>query len=128
MENKMEQNIAKECLAYIDQSVSCYQAVETAAEKLNEAGFEEISEKASWKLEKGGAYYVKRGESSLIAFRLPKQDPAGYHVVATHSDSPSFKLKSQYELESSGYIRLNTEGYGGMIYATWFDRPLSLAG
>ena len=124
----MEQNIAKECLAYIDQSVSCYQAVETAAEKLNEAGFEEISEKASWKLEKGGAYYVKRGESSLIAFRLPKQDPAGYHVVATHSDSPSFKLKSQYELESSGYIRLNTEGYGGMIYATWFDRPLSLAG
>ena len=38
MGNKMEQNIAKECLAYIDQSVSCYQAVETAAEKLNEAG------------------------------------------------------------------------------------------
>ena len=128
MRNKMEQTIAKECLAYIDQSVSCYHAVETAAEKLKEAGFEEISEKASWKLEKGGAYYVKRGESSLIAFRLPKQDPTGYHVVATHSDSPSFKLKSQYELESSGYIRLNTEGYGGMIYATWFDRPLSLAG
>ena len=24
--------------------------------------------------------------------------------------------------------RLNTEGYGGMLCATWFDRPLSIAG
>lgn len=26
------------------------------------------------------------------------------------------------------YTKLNTEGYGGMICATWMDRPLSVAG
>lgn len=61
MENKMEQNIAKECLAYIDQSVSCYQAVETAAEKLNEAGFEEISEKLPGSLKREGPIMSKEG-------------------------------------------------------------------
>lgn len=67
MENKMEQNIAKECLAYIDQSVSCYQAVETAAEKLNEAGFEEISEKLPGSLKGRGLLCQKRG---VVADRI----------------------------------------------------------
>ena len=26
------------------------------------------------------------------------------------------------------YIKLNVERYGGMIFAPWFDRPLSVAG
>ena len=33
------------------------------------------------------------------------------------------------ELEGpAGYVRLDTEAYGGMMDYTWFDRPLSLAG
>ena len=53
----------------------------------------------------------------------------GMHIIASHSDSPSFKIKENPELESEGhYIRLNVEGYGGMIRAPWFDRPLSVAG
>lgn len=32
-------------------------------------------------------------------------------------------------MESEGhYIRLNVERYGGMLFAPWFDRPLSVAG
>ena len=41
----------------------------------------------------------------------------------------TFKLKENAEIEiAKRYTMLNTEGYGGMICSTWFDRPLSLAG
>ena len=57
----MEQTIVKECLTYIDQSVSCYHAVETAAEKLKEAGFEEISERLPGSLKREGPIMSKEG-------------------------------------------------------------------
>ena len=49
--------------------------------------------------------------------------------MASHSDSPTFKIKDNPEQSIKGkYVQLNTERYGGMIYSTWFDRPLSVAG
>ena len=42
---------------------------------------------------------------------------------------PQFKVKERAEMTVKGhYTKLNTEGYGGMLCAPWFDRPLSLAG
>lgn len=50
-------------------------------------------------------------------------------IVAAHSDSPTFRVKTGAEITVEGhYKKLNTEGYGGMILSSWFDRPLSLAG
>ena len=50
-------------------------------------------------------------------------------IIASHSDSPAFKVKENPELEADGhYIKLNVEGYGGMLCAPWLDRPLSVAG
>ena len=50
-------------------------------------------------------------------------------IMASHSDSPSFKIKENPEIEvEKQYIKLNVERYGGMIFAPWFDRPLSVAG
>ena len=49
--------------------------------------------------------------------------------MASHSDSPMFKIKENPEIEAEGhYVKLNVEKYGGMLCAPWFDRPLSLAG
>ena len=77
----------------------------------------------------GGKYYVTRNRSALIAFRVPESGFAPFQIVASHSDSPSFKLKPACEDEAAGhYIRLNTEKYGGMLMASWFDRPLGIAG
>jgi len=39
-----------------------------------------------------------------------------------------FKIKENGELVNDGYVRLNTEGYGGMLCWPWMDRPLSAAG
>ena len=47
-------------------------------------------------------------------------------IAAAHSDSPAFKIKPNPETDTEHhYIRLNTEGYGGMIDYTWLDRPLA---
>ena len=49
--------------------------------------------------------------------------------MASHSDSPVFKVKEHPEVEAEGaYVKLNVEKYGGMILSTWLDRPLSVAG
>ncbi len=56
-------------------------------------------------------------------------DIPGFQMMVSHSDSPCFKIKLNAEIEvEDNYIKLNTEKYGGMLMAPWFDRPLSVAG
>ena len=58
-----------------------------------------------------------------------KPIPYRFHIMASHSDSPTFKIKEQPEITvENAYIKLNVEKYGGMLMAPWFDRPLSIAG
>ena len=77
----------------------------------------------------GGQYFVTRIGSALVTFRIPQGDFTGFLFAATHSDAPTFRIKENAEMEGpDGYIRLNTEGYGGMLCAPWLDRPLTVAG
>ena len=111
---------------FIKSSPTAYQAVDTVVTKFSERGFKELSEADEWELEEGQGYYVKRNGTSLIAFVMrPSAD--GFMICASHSDSPSFRLKLSLDLKSE-YVRLDTEKYGGMLYYSWLDRPLSLAG
>ncbi len=120
---------AEKCLSFINESVSCYHAVENVEKQLAERGFVCLDEKDAWKLTPGGSYYVKRGGSSLAAFKIPNSDIKGFHMTASHSDSPCFKIKTNPEMTlEDKYLKLNVEGYGGMIQYTWFDRCLSVAG
>ncbi|MDD6491364.1 MAG: M18 family aminopeptidase [Firmicutes bacterium] len=125
----MSRERAKQCLEFIDQSVSSYHAIETMRKRLVQRGFLPLDEREMWKLEAGGSYFVGHGDSAMAAFRIPEGEIKGFHIVATHCDSPTFKLKSNPEISvEDRYLKLNTEGYGGMIYSTWFDRCLSVAG
>ncbi|MCR5674638.1 MAG: M18 family aminopeptidase [Lachnospiraceae bacterium] len=128
-----DRKIAETILSQISASPSAFHVIHGMEEKLQRAGFVRLAETDAWKLlplgKKGtGRYYVTRNSSSLIAFVIPKRDFAGCRIAASHSDSPSFKLKEAPEKEDAGYIRLNVEGYGGMLCAPWFDRPLAIAG
>ena len=117
----------RELLGFIAQSPTAFHATEAAAERLQ--GFTRLEEREKWNLKRGGKYYVTRNRSSLIAFTLPQAEPTHFQIVASHSDSPMFKVKENAELETKDhYIRLDVEGYGGMIMSSWFDRPLSVAG
>lgn len=114
---------------YIQNSPSPFHTIHEAKSLLGKAGFEELCEANDWELKAGGSYFVVRNDSAIIAFRVPKETFKGFHMVASHSDSPSFKIKENGTLESAqGYVKLNVEKYGGMIMSSWFDRPLSIAG
>ncbi len=125
----MGRDYNREMLSFIESSPSCFHAVENLRRRLLEKGFEELKEGGEWKVSGGGDYFVSRNDSALVAFRLPQGQAGGFHMAASHSDSPTFKVKEQPETGTDKhYVRLNTERYGGMILSTWLDRPLSVAG
>lgn len=116
-------------LTFIDQSPSPFHAVDTIAKTLSAVGYTRLSESSPWQLAPGGKYFVTRNGSSLLAFRIPRADFTGFLFSASHSDAPTFRVKENAEMEGpDGYLRLNTEGYGGMLCAPWLDRPLTVAG
>ena len=113
--------------SFLNQSVSPYHAVKQVKEALKVAGFQSLEEENLWQLEPGKSYYVTRNESSLLAFSMPKEKPLYYHLCASHSDFPTFRIKKAKKKDAF-YAKAEIEGYGGMIHTSWFDRPLGLAG
>ena len=125
----MEQNLNRQLLDFLDASPTCYHAVDNLAKELQAGGFERLMEHDGWGLIPGGKYFVVRGGSSIIAFRIPHAAPRGFMLAAAHSDSPTYKVREQAEVPSAGgCVRLAVEPYGGMIARSWMDRPLSVAG
>ena len=122
----MEENVNRSLFAFIKNSPTAWHACACAAAALEGAGFEELEERAAWRLRPGGRYFVRRNGSALLAFSLP-EDFGGFLMWAAHTDSPCFLVKG--EAPAAGmYTRLSVEKYGGMLCASWMDRPLSLAG
>ena len=115
---------------FIQKSPTPYHAVETVSGMLRENGFSELKEGKRWNVVPGGKYFVTRNRSSVLAFVLPEDGSYnGFQIVASHCDSPTFKIKSNAEIVvRKEYVQLNTEKYGGMLCAPWMDRPLSVAG
>ena len=95
-----ERELTRALLDFLEKSPTSFHAVEQMEARLRKEGFEELREEDSWKLEEGGKYYVIRSMSSLIAFRIPGTDFGGYQIMASHSDSPAFKLKENPEMEA----------------------------
>ena len=114
--------------SYIAACPTAFQTAAHTAALLEAEGYRLLRETEEWTLEPGGRYYVMRNGSSLIAFRLPKGRPVGFMMTAAHGDSPTFKIKENAELTGENETRLSVEGYGGMLCASWMDRPLSVAG
>lgn len=148
MENARQ--TAEEMLDFIEKSPTCFHAAENISRMLEAEGYLRLKEEEDWTealeawksgektaSENGdGRFFVMRNDSSVIAFCLPeasRRKPAdflkGFHIAASHGDSPSFKVKELPEMTvENHYVKLNTEKYGGMILSSWMDRPLSVAG
>lgn len=121
--------LTQKLLSYIQKSPTAFHAVQAAKDLLSAAGFCELQENSPWQLEKGKGYFVTRNLSALIAFRLPEEQHTGFQIIASHTDSPCYKIKEKGIAACGGkYSMLNTEMYGGAIASTWLDRPLSVAG
>ena len=119
----------KQLLTFIENSPTAYQAVDASAAILEEQGFARLGAQSAWELVPGKGYYTVQNGTSILAFRMPKGKIDGMMIAASHSDSPTFKLKANCEADAFGdYVKINTERYGGMILSSWLDKPLSLAG
>lgn len=122
-------NVNKELFSFLDQSPNAFFAVKNMCDILEQAGMVRLYEGEPWDLEAGKGYYVTRNDSALIAFRIPKADYTGFQIMASHCDSPVFKIKTNTEITvDRQYVKLNVEKYGGMLCSPWLDRPLSVAG
>ena len=102
---------SREMLEFIEKSPSVFHVISNVGNILKENGFIQLTEKESWHIEYGKSYYVIRNDSSIIAFWIPERNesadesnlfdrkadekcPKGFHIVASHSDSPAFKVNS----------------------------------
>lgn len=127
----MEKKLAQELIDFLYESPTAYHAANSVKDILDKEGFEEIFEKDSWNLKKGGKYYLVKNNSAVIAFKVGNGDieKDGFRLIGAHTDAPGFKIKPNAEMKTGDhYVRLNTEVYGGPILYTWFDRPLGVAG
>lgn len=125
-------DLTRELCTFIDKAPTAFHAVAEIAEAFDAAGFERLDERAAWRVAPGTRAYVTRNDSSVIAFKVGEALPEeGYHfqLAAAHSDSPMYKVKQVAELDGPcETLRLNVEAYGGMLDASWLDRPLGVAG
>lgn len=118
-------------LKWLDKATCNVLAVSTIESELQAAGFTELLMADAWNITPGSRHYVKQNDTAIFAF-VAGTDPVednGFHIIASHSDSPCFKLKPSCEMVTEGgLVKLNVEKYGGGILYTWFDRPLSISG
>lgn len=129
--SKDEIRHAEDLLRFINGSPSPFHVVRTVKDQLLSLGFTELFFEDKWVIQQKGKYFVSRNGSALIAFVLGESTPekSGFHILGTHTDSPTFRLKPSPIISVEGkYLKLNVETYGGPILNTWLDRPLGLAG
>lgn len=123
-------NLALDFLDFIKKSPTAYHATANLAQILEANGFIRLYEHEVFKIALGGKYYITKNDSSIIAFKAPTSlEDLSFNIAASHTDSPTFKVKPNETITSAvNTLMLSLEPYGGTIYSTWLDRPLSLAG
>ena len=121
-------NYSATLMKLLERSYSAFHAVNNMETLLIAKGFTKLDEKKPWNLKADGKYFVERNQSSIIAFRLPHVKSFVFQLTASHTDSPTFKLKPNPLLIRGNSLMLDVEPYGGGIYNTWMDKPLSIAG
>lgn len=126
----MDLRLGEGLASFIEYSPSPFHAVREIRKRLDASGYEFLPESGEWDMVPGGKYYTIRNGSSVVALVIGSElESPRFQMAAAHTDSPTFKIKADAELEGPGpYVRLNTEVYGGTIDRSWLDRPLSLAG
>ena len=117
----------EELFRFLDAGVSAFHSTAAASAILETEGYVNCPESAAWELTPGGKYYTTRNGSAVLAWRMPKGELTGWHAAASHSDSPTWRIK-QFDTEDKVFAKAEVEGYGGMIMPSWLDRPLTVAG
>lgn len=115
-----------ELMDFLNGGISPYHTISQAAAYLDSFDFQELSLAGDFSsIQRGRRYYVRDG-SFLAAFTVGKENIL--RIAASHTDWPCLRIKPTPELTAGGCLKLSVESYGGGIFSSWMDRPLSLAG
>ncbi|MGJ5826531.1 M18 family aminopeptidase [Streptomyces ossamyceticus] len=115
-------------MTYLAASPSPYHAVANAAERLEKAGFRQVSETDAWDGSLGGKYVLRGG--AIIAWYVPEgaEPHTPFRIVGAHTDSPNLRVKPRPDSGAHGWRQVAVEIYGGPLLNSWLDRDLGLAG
>lgn len=116
--------------SFIKRATTAVQTVDTVKVRLKGEGFKELSLHSLWQLIPGEKYYVSPYPSMIVAFTLGSDgfNFKGIRGITAHTDNPALRIKPNPSIAVEKMVTLNVEKYGGPIFNTWFDRPLSVAG
>lgn len=124
------ENFSNKFINFAHKGSDSFNATKTIEEELIKNDFTLLKEKEQWSLDYNKRYYIKKNNSAIVAFTTGRMldDDSSFRLIASHTDSPSIKIKPNPVINKSGYSKLNIECYGGAILNTWFDRPLGISG
>lgn len=91
----ISKKFALEIVDGLNESVTHFHAVDYMRRQLVKDGFNELLEKESWKLNRGGKYFYTRNSSALVAFTIGKAvnlNKTCFKIVGGHTDSPNLRL------------------------------------
>jgi aspartyl aminopeptidase len=124
----MTNSLIEELLTLLNQSPTAWHAMDHVRHTLLKANFTELHESEEWNLVAGKGYFLLRDGSSLCAFITPNEEITKVHLIASHTDSPGFKLKPNPEFRRENMTLLASEIYGSPLLTSWFNRELGIAG
>ncbi|WP_041315096.1 M18 family aminopeptidase [Mycobacterium sp. JS623] len=110
---------------FIDASPSPFHVCATAALRLVDAGFTELSEADAWPA--SGRFFTVRA-GSLVAWIAGGDANAPFRIVGAHTDSPNLRVKQHPDRFVSGWQVVALQPYGGAWLNSWLDRDLGVSG
>jgi aspartyl aminopeptidase len=115
-------------MSFLTASPSPYHAVANAAERLEKAGFRQVSETDAWDGTSGGRYVLRGG--AIVAWYVPEgaAPHTPFRIIGAHTDSPNLRVKPLPDTGAHGWRQVAVEIYGGPLLNSWLDRDLGLAG
>ena len=124
----MKMNLTQNLLDFIACSPTAWHAVREVQSRLKMQGFAELKETQKWEIQPGRGYYITRNGSAICAFITPGKVPTKVRLLASHTDSPSLKLKPCPEIRRHHMLLLGVEIYGAPLLSSWLNRDLGIAG
>lgn len=123
----MSKKFTEHFLNFLFENPTSFHVVKNLEEEWKKGKFERLDEKASWNLKPNGRYFVAR-HGTIAAFIMPQKRLSKALIVASHTDSPSLKLKPSPEVFKENMCLLGVEIYGAPLLSSWLNRDLGLAG
>ena len=84
--------LVQDLCTFLDESPSPWHGADSARRRLEAAGYIRLQETEHWHFA-AGKYYVMRGGSAIVAFRIPASPVHGWKIALAHSDSPAWRVK-----------------------------------